>query len=105
MFGGFESLSMRNSPASMPVLMYASPSARCQASSPSDRPPASGRKSYCDEGSAFKSLIVLSASRSHSLNSLSSSLTAIGYLLGMADVLGMADLNKAVYCHVVGCRT
>src|SRR5438128_3532660 len=60
--------------------MYASPSARCHASSPSDRPPASGRKSYCVGGSARKSLRVFSASRSHVLRNISSSFIGIRHL-------------------------
>src|SRR5437660_6249037 len=61
--------------------MYASPSARCHASSPSDRPPASGRKSYCVGGSARKSLTVFSASRSHVLRNISSSFIGMSHLL------------------------
>src|SRR5262245_23263266 len=61
--------------------MYASPSARCQASSPSERPPASGRKSYWLTGSARKSLSVFSASYSHEFRNISSSFVGMVYLL------------------------
>src|SRR5262249_13270671 len=72
-------------PASMPLLIYASPSARCQASSPSDRPPASGRKSYWLAGSARSSFTVFSASRSHVVRNISSSFIAIRHLLAHAS--------------------
>src|SRR5713226_4876216 len=79
MLGGFASTA--NRPESMPWLMYASPSARCDASSPIDRPPASGRKSYCVAGSARRSYSVLSASRSHALRNISSSFIGMPHLL------------------------
>src|ERR1700730_14567794 len=61
--------------------MYASLSARCHASSPIDRPLASGRKSYCVAGSARNSFSVLSASRSQALRNISSSFIGIRHLL------------------------
>src|SRR5271167_4055199 len=62
-------------------LGYASPSARCHASSPRERPPASGRKSYCVAGKARKSLSVFSASRPHAFRNISSSLVDMVNLL------------------------
>src|SRR5262245_48807938 len=81
MFGGFAPAPIVNSPRSIPELIYASPSARCHANSPSDRPAGSGRKSYCVGGSAFRSLIVLAASRSHQVRNISSSFIATAHLL------------------------
>src|SRR5207244_9485490 len=49
--------------------------------SPTDRPPASGRKSYCVGGNARKSFRVLSASRSHALRNISSSFVGMRHLL------------------------
>src|SRR5438094_8314330 len=80
----------------MPQLIYASPSARCHASSPSDRPPASGRKSYCAAGSARSSFSVLSDSRSHAPRNMSSSfiadLLADKKHLGEAPILALGPL-------------
>src|SRR6266851_5626543 len=61
--------------------MYASPSARCHANSPSDRPPGSGRKSYCVSGNASRTFTVFAASRSHKARNISSS------FIGIADLL------------------
>src|SRR5262245_33063748 len=57
--------------------MYASSSARCHANSPSDRPPGSGRKSYCVAGNALRTFRVWAASRSHEVRNVSSSFMAI----------------------------
>src|SRR5712691_5828399 len=67
--------------------MYASLSARCHASSPSDRPPGSGRKSYCVGGNACRSFTVLAASRSHEARNVSSSFTDIEPPSGTIDIL------------------
>src|SRR2546425_2788908 len=73
--GGF--MPGANEPCPMPKLTYASASARCQASSPSDRPPASGRKSYWPGGKAFSSTTVFLASRSQTSRNVCSSLPGI----------------------------
>src|SRR2546426_1789019 len=62
----------------MPQLTYASASARCQASSPSDRAPASGRKSYWPAGSARSNAAVFWASASHTPRNVCNSVVAIG---------------------------
>src|SRR5215471_11202616 len=68
--------------------MYASPSARCHASSPSDRPAASGRKSYWVAGKTLNSFNVFSASRSHVSKNDSSSFIAMVLLLTFLLFLG-----------------
>src|SRR5438876_5762223 len=73
--GGF--MPGANEPCPMPKLTYASASARCQASSPRDRPPASGRKSYWPGGKAFSSTTVFLASRSQTSRNVCSSLPGI----------------------------
>src|SRR5438876_12374345 len=73
--GGF--MPGANEPCPMPKLTYASASARCQASSPSERPPASGRKSYWPGGKAFSSTTVFLASRSQTSRNVCSSLPGI----------------------------
>src|SRR5712691_2732405 len=61
----------------MPNGMYASTSARCQAISPSERPSASGRKSYCSRGNTSSSFTVFAASRSQISMKRSTSLVMV----------------------------
>src|SRR5207253_8744758 len=60
-------------PRSILKLPYASASARCQASSPMERPSGSGRKSYPSRGNDSSNLIVFAISRSHTSSKFSSS--------------------------------
>src|SRR5947208_2490252 len=91
--------------------MYASPSARCHASSPSDRPPASGRKSYCVAGRALKSFTVFSASRSHAPRNISNSPIGMRHLLLAHDTFSIHFPNlggfemKRIHAVAVGVTT
>src|SRR5256885_13807772 len=71
--------------------MYASPSARCHANSPNDRPPGSGRKSYCVGGNACRSFTVLAASRSHEARNVSSS------FMDIEPPFGYFDITRSMY--------
>src|SRR6516164_2997715 len=74
MFGGF--VPDEKLPVATPRLMYASISARCQASSPIERPPGSGRKSYWSGGNILSISMVFCASRSHTAKK-----DSIGFIL------------------------
>src|SRR5205814_198426 len=82
-----------NLPCSMPQLTFASASAMCQASSPSERAPASGRKSYWPAGSARSNVAVFWASASHTPRNVCNSVVAIAP--NLLSCLGQVEASTA----------